>query len=360
MLDAIWGVHYAWTVNRLPIQKRTAILGMLAEGSSLRSTSRMADVSINTVTKLLVEVGAACSDFQDRMFRNLKLNRIQCDEIWSFVYAKEKNVTPKMLERGHAGDVWTWTAMDADTKLVLSWRLGSRDAHTAKEFIDDLAGRLANRVQLTTDGHKAYLTAVEGAFGSGVDYAMLVKLYGADSEQEKRYSPAQCIGAVPTVVMGNPHPKHISTSYIERQNLTMRMYMRRFTRLTNGFSKKLQNHAAALALYFMYYNFARIHKTLRVTPAMEAGAADHVWDLEEIALLGKLNVEVQIMPTENETRPCTHPGCNGTQMFRLNAPIPGSVGGPASTETGTGFPGNRQPPWMCDKERDHYELTGSR
>ena len=274
-----------FSTNRLPVQRRAQIIGMLAEGSRLRSTSRMADVSINTVTKLLVEVGAVCSDYQDRVFRNLKLRRIQCDEIWSFVYAKEKNVTPEMLERGYAGSVWTWTAIDAETKLIPSWRVGGRDAHTGKEFLDDLASRLATRVQLTTDGHKAYLIAVEGAFGAGVDYAMLVKLYGRGQEDESRYSPADCIGAIPTVVQGNPDPNHVSTSYAERQNLTMRMCIRRFTRLTNAFSKKVENHVAALALYFMYYNFARIHKTLQVTPAMEAGVSDHVWSLEEIARL---------------------------------------------------------------------------
>ena len=274
-----------FSMNRLSLESRARIIGMIAEGNSLRSASRMADVSINTVTKLLVDVGAACSDYQDRVFRNLRLTRIQCDEIWSFVYAKEKNVTPEMLERGYAGSVWTWTAIDAETKLIPSWRVGGRDAHTGKEFLDDLASRLATRVQLTTDGHKAYLIAVEGAFGAGVDYAMLVKLYGRGQEDESRYSPADCIGAIPTVVQGNLDPNHVSTSYAERQNLTMRMCIRRFTRLTNAFSKKVENHVAALALYFMYYNFARIHKTLRVTPAMEAGVADHVWDLEEIALL---------------------------------------------------------------------------
>ncbi len=274
-------------MNRLSLERRAQIVRMIAEGNSLRSTSRMADVSINTVTKLLVEVGAACSDYQDRVFRNLKLKRIQCDEIWSFVYAKEKNVTPKMLEHGHAGDVWTWTAIDAQTKLVPSWRLGMRDAHTAKEFLDDLAGRLANRVQVTTDGLKVYLEAVEGAFGADVDYAMLVKLYGKGLEDESRYSPAECIAAIPTVVTGNPDPTYISTSYVERQNLTMRMCVRRFTRLTNAFSKKMENHVAAVTLYFMYYNFARIHKTLLCTPAMEAGVSDRLWSIEDIVRLAE-------------------------------------------------------------------------
>lgn len=209
------------------------------------------------------------------------------DEIWSFVYAKEKNVRPEMLEHGHAGNLWTWTAIDAATKLVPPWRLGGRDAHTAYEFISDLQSRLANRVQLTTDGHKAYLAAVEDAFGADVDYAMLVKLYGQGQQDESRYSPAQCIGAIPTVVTGDPDPKHISTSYVERQNLTMRMCMRRFTRLTNAFSKKLENHAAAVALCFMYYNFVRIHKTLRCTPAMAAGVTDRLWEISEVVELAE-------------------------------------------------------------------------
>lgn len=270
-------------MNRLPIQQRAAIIGMVAEGNSLRSVSRMADVSINTVTKLLVEAGAACSDYQDRVMRNLKLKRVQCDEIWSFVYAKQKHVTPAMLERGHAGDAWTWTAIDADTKLVPSWRIGPRDAHTAYEFIRDLASRVTNRIQLTTDGHRPYLVAVEDAFGANVDYAMLVKLYGnAPDEDQRNYSPPVVISCEQKIITGDPDPAHISTSYVERQNLTMRMCMRRFTRLTNGFSKKLENHVTAVSLYFMYYNFARIHKTLRCTPAMEAGVADHVWSFEEI------------------------------------------------------------------------------
>lgn len=274
-----------FSMNRLSLERQANIVAMIAAGNSLRSTSRMADVSINTVTKLLVDVGAACSAYQDRIFRDLRLKRIQCVEIWSFVYAKAKNVTPEMLERGYAGDMWTWTAIDADTKLVPSWRIGSRDAHTAAEFINDLASRLANRVQLTTDGHKAYLTAVEGAFAADVDYAMLVKLYGQTEEGETHYSPPECIAAIPTLVSGKPDPRHISTSYVERQNLTMRMCMRRFTRLTNAFSKKLENHAAAVSLYFMYYNFARIHKSLRITPAMAAGVSDHVWSIGEIVAL---------------------------------------------------------------------------
>jgi IS1 family transposase len=259
---------------------------MLVEGNSLRATSRMADVSINTVTKLLVDVGDACERFQDAALRDLKCKRIQCDEIWSFVYAKAKNVPDAHAGEFGYGDVWTWVAMDADSKLVPSWGVGRRDAFTGHAFIRDLASRLATRVQVTTDGHKIYLEAIEGAFGANVDYAMLVKLYGKEGgTAETRYSPAECTGTREIAITGNPDPAHISTSYIERQNLTMRMNMRRFTRLTNAFSKKLDNHRAMIALHYMHYNFVRIHKTLRVTPAMEAGKADHVWSLEEIAVL---------------------------------------------------------------------------
>ena len=276
-------------MNRLPLQRRAEILGMLAEGSSLRSASRLGDVSINTVTKLLVDVGAACEQYQDKVLRNLKCKRIQCDEIWSFIYAKAKNVPESMAGAFGVGDVWTWVAIDADSKLVPSWAVGRRDGFTAQEFIRDLADRLATRVQLTTDGHKVYLEAVEGAFGSEIDYAMLVKLFEGDSGKqepaERRYSPAVCTGAREQRIAGNPDPAHVSTRYVERQNLTMRMRMRRFTRLTNAFSKKVENHKAMIALHYMHYNFARIHKTLRVTPAMEAGVADHVWSLEEIARL---------------------------------------------------------------------------
>jgi len=272
-------------MNRLNAERRAQIIRLLVEGNSLRSTSRIADVSINTVTKLLVEIGSACTDYQDGTFKNLKLKRIQCDEIWSFVYAKQKNVTGKMLEHGHAGDVWTWTAIDAETKLVPCWMVGGRDANAARAFIGDLAGRLATRVQLTTDGHKAYLEAVEGAFGCEVDYAMLIKLYGNEPEAEVRYSPAQCIGSRTEIITGRPQPEHISTSYAERQNLTMRMCMRRFTRLTNAFSRKIENHAAAVALYFMYYNLIRVHKTLRCSPAMAAGVTDRLWDVADIVAL---------------------------------------------------------------------------
>ncbi|HEY3698303.1 MAG TPA: IS1 family transposase [Spongiibacteraceae bacterium] len=273
-------------MNKLPLEKRAQILNMLVEGNSMRSTSRMADVSINTVSKLLVDVGTACATFQDLALRNLPCKRIQCDEIWSFVYSKQKNV-PEGMEN-HAGDIWTWTAICADTKLMCSWMVGNRDLPNAKTFILDLSERLANRVQLTTDGHKTYLTAIEDAFLGQIDYAMLIKIYGdTDAEKGRTYSPAQCTGIVKDVVNGNPDPAHVSTSYVERQNLTMRMSMRRFTRLTNAFSKKVENHAHAIALHFMYYNFGRIHKTLRVTPAMEAGLTDHIWTLQEIACLAE-------------------------------------------------------------------------
>src|SRR5258706_5465231 len=276
-------------MNRLSIDRRAAIIGMLAEGNSLRSTSRLADVSINTVTKLLLDVGAACEDYEDKTLRNLKCRRIQCDEIWAFVYAKAKNLPEKYRGAVGYGDVWTWTALDADTKLVPSWAVGRRDGFTAVAFIRDLADRLSTRVQLTTDGHRVYLEAVEGAFGNAIDYAMLVKTYEGDSGKpttaERRYSPAVCTGEYKQRITGDPDPANISTSFVERQNLTMRMSMRRFTRLTNAFSKKVDNHKAAVALHFMHYNFARIHKTLRVTPAMEAGVADHVWSLSEIAAL---------------------------------------------------------------------------
>ncbi len=272
-------------MNRLPLAKRAQIIGMLVEGNSLRATSRLADVSINTVTKLLIDVADGAAKFHDENVNNLRVRRLQCDEIWCFVGAKKKNATLEQKAQGW-GDVWTWTGIDADTKLCVSYLVGGRDAAWAKMFMQDCADRIKGRVQVTTDGHKGYLEAVEGAFGMDVDYAQLQKVYGAPLDEEaRRYSPATCIGCDMKAVSGNPDPKHVSTSYVERQNLTMRMGMRRFTRLTNGFSKKLENHAAAVALHFIHYNFARIHKTLRVTPAMAAGLADHVWSLEEIALL---------------------------------------------------------------------------
>lgn len=274
-------------MNKLSIEKRAQITGMLVEGNSMRAVSRMAGCSINTVTKLLVDVGQACWLYQHKMLCNLPCKRIQCDEIWSFCYAKEKNIPEEHKGEWGYGDVYTWTAMCADTKLVPSFLVGRRDAAFADIFIKDLANRLKNKVQLTTDGHKAYLNAVEDAFGGDIDYAMLIKVYGSpqSKEDQRRYSPAECTGTDILRISGNPEPKDISTSFIERQNLTMRMSMRRFTRLTNGFSKKIENLEYAVALHFMYYNFARVHKTLRVTPAMEAGIADHVWTLEEIVNL---------------------------------------------------------------------------
>lgn len=269
-------------MNKLPLAKRTQILAMLCEGSSMRSISRIADVSINTVAKLLVEAGEACLALHDETVRNVKASRIQCDEIWSFCYAKQKNVaTAKDAPEG-AGDVWTWTAIDADTKLMVSYFVGDRGAESAMILMDDLRTRLANRVQLTTDGHRAYLEAVEGAFGADVDYAQLVKLYGQTISAPGRYSPAECIGAKKVRREGNPDISHVSTSHVERMNLSIRMQNRRFTRLTNAFSKKLDNHIHALALYFAFYNFCRIHKSLRVTPAMAAGITDRLWSLEDI------------------------------------------------------------------------------
>ena len=274
-------------MNKLSPTKRSQVVAALVEGSSIRATVRMTGVAKNTVTKLLVDLGRACDEYQRRTLVGLRSKRIQCDEIWSFVYAKEKNAPEAMKAAGQAGDVWTWTAMDADSKLMVSWLVGGRDSGYATVFMEDVAARLATRVQLTTDGHKAYLEAVEGAFGVDVDFAQLVKLYGEAPEAEKRYSPAQCIGCRKTRVTGNPDPAHVSTSFVERQNLTMRMSMRRFTRLTNAFSKKVENLEAAVALHFMWYNFGRIHQTLRVSPAMEAGVSNHVWTLQEVVgLLG--------------------------------------------------------------------------
>ena len=271
-------------MNRLPISRRAALLGMLVEGTSLRATSRLGDVSINTVTKLLVDLGSACAEYHHKQVRNVRVRRLQCDEIWSFVGAKGKNVRPERRADGW-GDIWTWVAIDADTKLCVSYLVGGRDGWWAREFMNDSAKRVRGRVQITTDGHRVCMDAVEDAFGADMDYAQLQKIYGAVEENDMRYSPAQCIGCDMKVVSSNPDPKHVSTSFVERQNLTMRMGIRRFTRLTNAFSKKVDNHAAMVAIHFMYYNSVRIHKTLRVTPAMAAGLSDHVWPLEEIAFL---------------------------------------------------------------------------
>jgi len=271
--------------NVISTAKKVAVISALVEGCSVRSASRMTGVSKGAVLRLLVSVGNACQAYQDATIRNVAAKRVQVDEIWSFCYAKEKNVTMEMAEKRAAGDVWTFTAIDADTKLVISWLVGRRDAGCAAEFLQDVAGRLKNRIQLTTDGHKMYFTAVPDAFGADIDYAQLVKIYGNDPEGQKRYSPAQCLGTQRIDLIGDPDHAHISTSYVERQNLNMRMNMRRFTRLTNAFSKKIENHVAMIALFHMHYNFARVHQTLRVTPAMEAGISQHVWSIQEIVML---------------------------------------------------------------------------
>jgi IS1 family transposase len=271
-----------WGMNKLPRDKRIRILSLLVEGNSMRATGRIADVALNTVTKLFIDTAKVCFEYQDRAFRELPCKRLQLDEIWSFVYSKQKNV-PEGKE-GEAGDVWTWVALDADTKLVPSWMIGDRSGATARLFVSDLASRLANRVQITTDGHRAYLQAIEEAFGADVDYAMLDKVYAASKDQssERRYSPATCVGAHQKAITGKPDMAHVSTSFVERQNLTMRMSIRRFTRLTNAFSKKIENHAHSLSLHYMHYNFCRIHKTLRVSPAMAAGVTDRLWSIADI------------------------------------------------------------------------------
>ena len=285
MLDTKNISSYIYGMNKLPMKTRALILNMLCEGPSMRATARLADVSFNTVAKLLIDAGKVCADLHDELVQGVTASRIQCDEVWSFTYAKQKNVATAKAAPEKAGDTWTWTALDSDSKLIVSWLVGGRDGEYAIAFMDDLRSRLANRVQLTTDGHKAYLEAVEGAFGGDVDYAQLIKLYGEPTGQkghERKYSPSECTGTRKRRVEGNPDPKAVSTSYVERQNLTMRMHMRRFTRLTNGFSKKVENHMHMVALYTMFYNSCRIHKTLRVTPAMEAGLTDRVWDIEDI------------------------------------------------------------------------------
>lgn len=289
-IDSMLDRSYNRFMNRLTPEKQAQVVAALVEGNSIRATVRMTGVAKNTIAKLLVELGAACSEYLNKTLVNLPCKRVQCDEIWSFVAAKERNVTPKVLERSpNAGDVWTWVALDADTKLVCSWMVGRRDWSTARDFIMDLESRMANRIQLTTDGNRLYLFAINEAFHRQVDYAVLKKIYGGSSSKtaEVRYSPAECVGCEKEPKIGNPDWKHISTSYVERQNLTMRMQMRRFTRLTNAFSKKIENHVAALAIHYMNYNFVRIHQTLRVTPGMQAGLTDHVWTLAEIvSLLG--------------------------------------------------------------------------
>jgi IS1 family transposase len=269
-------------MNKLDREARARILHLICEGSSIRAVTRLTGASKNTVTKLVVDAGHACAAYQDRVLRNLTSKRVQVDEIWNFIYAKNDNVKRAKSAPPEAGDVWTWTAIDADSKLLLSWLVGRRDTDSALRFMDDVKSRLSNRVQLTSDGHRPYLQAVDTVFGDDVDYAMLNKIYGAEPGGEKRYSPAKCIGAQKRRITGNPDPNHVSTSYAERANLTMRMHMRRFTRLTNAFSEKIENHAYAVALHFMYYNFVRIHQTLKITPAMAAGVADRLWEMGDI------------------------------------------------------------------------------
>jgi IS1 family transposase len=269
-------------MNKLDRDTRANVLHLLCEGNSIRAITRLTGISKTTVTKLLVDAGKAAAWYQDRIFQNLQSKRIQVDEIWGFVGAKQKNVATARRKDLAYGDAWLWVATDADTKLVPSWLVGGRDSDYAIGFMDDLASRLANRVQLTSDGHKAYLEAVEGAFGADIDYAMLVKLYGPAPEGQRRYSPAECIGARKTRIEGNPDPRHVSTSYAERNNLNIRMHSRRMTRLTNAFSKKIENHAHAMALHFLYYNFVRVHKTLRMSPAMAAGVTKRLWEMSDV------------------------------------------------------------------------------
>jgi IS1 family transposase len=274
-------------MNQLDSAKRARIVAALVEGNSIRATVRMTGASKNTIAKLLIELGAACSEYMNKHLVNLSCKRVQCDEVWTFLAAKHRNVSLKLKEQNpYAGDVWTWVAMDADTKLICSWCVGRRDWVTANQFVNDLQSRMANRIQLTTDGNRLYLFAVRGAFGDDVDYAVLMKLYGGNAKPEDtRYSPAQCIGCEKHPKIGNPDPDHISTSFVERQNLTMRMQMRRFTRLTNAFSRKIEAHVASLAIHYMHYNFVRIHQTLRVTPAMAAGVTDRLWTISDIIAL---------------------------------------------------------------------------
>ena len=275
--------YYSYIMNRLNTQTRTRVISCLVEGCSIRSTVRITGVSKKTVTRLLVEAGTVAAEYQDRVLRNLRTRRVQVDELWGFNYCKAKNVTPEIASKvPGAGDIWLWVAIDADTKLVASWLLGSRDAYCAELFVRDLASRLSNRVQLTSDGYRPYLEAVEGAFGGEIDYAMLVKLYGVEQDNEKRYSPATCIGTAPKAVTGRPDPVHVSTSFIERHNWTVRTNMRRYTRLSNGFSRKIENHEAAVALNYFAYNFIKIHRTLRVTPAMAAGVTTRLWEVSDL------------------------------------------------------------------------------
>lgn len=290
-------------MNRLSTDDRVRILAALVEGNSLRSVARMTNLSVNTVMKFVADFGPVCEEWHDEHVRNVKAQRVQCDEIWAFCYAKDKNLPAHMRGQPGVGSVWTWTAIDSDSKLMVSWMVGDRDADCAGRFMKDLSERLDGRCQLTTDGHSVYERAVQDAFGWQVDYAMLVKIYGEPRESEARYSPCECIGTKIVRISGRPETKHISTSHVERQNLTMRMGMRRFTRLTNGFSKKLANHRAAVAIHFMHYNFCRVHKTLRVTPAMQAGLSDHVWELSELVALLEARERAAIGTDANKRGP---------------------------------------------------------
>ena len=314
MLDGKHINSYNRGMNKLPLAKRAQILTLLCEGMSMRSIERTVGCSINTIDKLLQDAGEVALEYHDKHVRGVKASRIQCDEVWSFVHAKQKNApTSKRAGDPTIGDCWTWTAIDADSKLLVSYMVGGRDAEFALMLMDDLRGRLANRVQLTTDGHRAYLQAVEDAFGADVDYGMLVKLYGQETGgqgHERKYSPSECVGARKDKITGNPDPKHVSTSYVERANLTMRMSMRRFTRLTNAFSKKLTNHAHMVALYALWYNFVRQHKTLRMSPAMAAGIENRLWSMDEVAAL----VEARDMPAKKR-------GTYKQRQPKLAAPI---------------------------------------
>jgi IS1 family transposase len=269
-------------MNKLDPKTRAQIIQLLCEGMAIRAITRVTGASKNTIAKLLADAGRACAEYQDRALRDLPCKRVQLDEIWSFVYAKNDNVKKAKAAPRDAGDAWTWTAICADTKLLISTLVGRRDTEYALYFVDDLRNRLANRVQVTSDGHRPYIEAMDTVFGEDADYAMLVKHYGSSPQAETRYSPAICLGATKRRISGNPDPKHVNTSYAERQNLTMRMHMRRFTRLTNGFSKKLENHAYAVALHQIYYNFVRIHQTLKVTPAMAARVTEKLWEVSDI------------------------------------------------------------------------------
>jgi IS1 family transposase len=282
MLKQLW---HNGTVNRLNSKTRSHVVSCLIEGCSIRSTVRITGVSKKCVMRLLRETGEVCANYQDRVLRNLKCRRVQLDELWGFLYCREKNVTPKIAAKiPCAGDVWLWCALDADSKLVISWALGDRDAQTARHFVEDVAQRLSSRVQLTTDGHTVYLTAVENAFGCDVDYAMLVKLYES-SQEETRYSPAESVSCESKIIMGHADPVYISTSFVERQNWAVCTAMRRYTRLSNGFSGKIENHVAVIALNYFAYNFIQINRTLRCSPAMAAGVADRLWSVDDLVSL---------------------------------------------------------------------------